>query len=164
MGLKMKEILLTQGKIALVDDDDYEELSKYKWLATEHRGTFYAARGEGPRNNNKRIYMHRQILGLTDPNIHGDHINHDKLDNQMSNLRIATRSQNQHNRMKYAKKSSNYKGVSWEEYRKRWLARIWNNNKRNFIGYFKDEIEAAKAYNKKAEELFGEFALLNEIA
>lgn len=160
----MKEILLTQGKIALVDDDDYEELSKYKWLATEHRGTFYAARGEGPRNNNKRIYMHRQILGLTDPNIHGDHINHNKLDNQGCNLRIATRSQNQHNKLKQGNTSSKYKGVSWINAFGKWQTKITLHDKSIHIGLFTDEIEAAKAYNTKAVELFGEFAYLNEIA
>ena len=91
-----------------------------------------------------------------------DHIDHDKANNQMTNLRWATLSENQGNQQLQANTSSKYKGVSWHKRIKRWNAKIMHKGKRIHLGYFDDDIDAAKAYNAKAIELFGEYAYLNK--
>lgn len=91
-----------------------------------------------------------------------DHKDHNGLNNQRSNLRICTYEQNQYNRKKCRKKcSSIYKGIYWHKRDKKWIAKIRVNNERICIGYFNDEIEAARAYDIKAKELFREFACPN---
>lgn len=149
----MKEIKLTQGKVALVDDEDFEYLNQFKWCAHKECNTYYAVRNA--KNNGKLFtqYMHNLIIGI----IGVDHKNHEGLDNQKHNLRIANKSQNAMNNMPLKNMTSKYKGVSWFKRDKKWRAVI--NEKH--IGLFIDEIEAAKAYDNKAAELFGEFACLN---
>jgi hypothetical protein len=91
-----------------------------------------------------------------------DHINGNKIDNRRANLRIVTRSQNQMNRMKSGEgMSSKFKGVSFAALRQRWVAYITQDRIKIQIGYYKDELAAARAYDAKARELFGEFAYLN---
>jgi len=92
-----------------------------------------------------------------------DHINGIRSDNSLSNLRLATRQQNSFNKGKHKKATSKYKGVYWNKQMKKWKVQIGYNGKRFFLGYYKDEKKAAKIYNKKATELFGEFARLNII-
>ena len=92
-----------------------------------------------------------------------DHIDRNRVNNQVSNLRYATDSQNGANRTKKANTSSTYRGVCWDSTRKKWRVDIMQNYRRNHIGYYDDEREAARAYNARAHELFGEFANLNEI-
>ncbi len=159
----MKQIPLTQEKFALVDEADFEELSKYKWYVTKSHRDLYARRKV--HKTNSCIYMHRQILGLTKKDkMDTDHINHNTLDNRRCNLRICTRSQNNQNGIKQANCSSKLKGVSWYKRDKKWRAYITYYKQTIHLGYFDSEIEAAIAYNKKAEELFGEFARLNNVA
>lgn len=157
----MKQIKLTQGKVALVDDEDFELLNQWKWYANKKCGFCYAVRHfkaiSGKRD--KKSMLHRQIMNCPE-GLEIDHINHNGLDNKKSNLRICTRSQNQPNQ-KAKKHSSKYKGVSWHKASKKWQAMIVYNNRQIYIGLFDSEIEAAKAYDKKALELFGEFACLN---
>lgn len=166
----MKEITLTQGKVALVDDSDYEYLSQWKWhtVIPKTKHTFYAARKTSIKNliNSKRkqVLMHREILCLTDRKIEGEHKDHDGLNNQRNNLRVADRSQNNANRSAQINSSSKFLGVSWIENRKKWAASICKNSHRINLGNFKNEIDAALAYNKKAIELHGEFANLNKVA
>ena len=156
----MKTIQLTQSKLAIVDDENYESLSKYKWQAIKIRHTYYAVRSV-KKPNPGLIYMHRQILN-TPIGLKTDHINHNGLDNRLINIRICTPSQNNQNSKCYSKsKSSKYKGVSWSKYFNCWAARIKYNKHLSHIGYFKTEIEAAKAYNEQAIKLFGDFACLN---
>jgi hypothetical protein len=153
-----KEIPLTKGKVALVDDEDFEELSKHKW--------FYCAIGYAVRNKSKKIpglvrciYMHREIMNCPQEMII-DHVDHDTLNNQKSNLRICTYSQNLVNRLKYirSEKSSNYKGVDYcNKSGNKWRVRVWNKH----IGYYETELEAALVYDKIAKEIYGEFAYLN---
>lgn len=151
----MKRIKLTQGKVAFVDNIDYEWLNQWKWRALKNWHTYYAIRSKDP------IAMHRLILGLTKGDgKQTDHINFNGLDNCRQNIRIVTRSQNNHHRRSFSG-SSLYKGVTWQINRGKWQAQIRYNNKRIYIGTFRNEIDAAKAYNKKANELFGEFAHLN---
>jgi len=159
----MAQIKLTQGKYALVDDEDFEQLNKYKWYAcANHVGDFYAIRNSKTVNGKRHaIAMHREILGLHyNDGKQGDHKNHNTLDNRHRNLRIATRNQNMHN-SKSSVGTSKYKGVAWVQRDKKWGAYIRLNGKNKSLGYYTDEIKAAKAYDKAAKKLFSEFAFTN---
>jgi hypothetical protein len=105
--------------------------------------------------------MHRQVLNFPDAE-YIDHRNNDGLDNRKENIRPATRAQNNYNRQKYANNSrSKYKGVGFKRKGKKWSAQIGLGNKMIFLGYFKNEIDAAKAYDEAARKYYGEFASLN---
>lgn len=161
-GLKIsKQISLTQGKFAIVDDEDYEWLNQYKWFAVKSKNTYYACRSVGKYLKQYRVFMHRQILGLKrGDGKQTDHHNHYGLDNRRYNIRICTNSQNSQNRL-LAGGTSQFKGVHWSKIAKKWHSKIYQNGKLIHIGYFADEIEAAKAYDKKAKELFDKFANVN---
>lgn len=149
-------IPLTQGKFAIVDAEDYDWLSQYKWCAAKNRGTFHAHRG----SNGKTVLMHRVIMRAP-KGVICDHRNHNGLDNRKSNLRFCTPAQNQYNKRPKKGCTSRYKGVVWRNDSKKWRAQIGYHRKRIRLGNFGNEIEAAMAYDKKAKELFGEFAYLN---
>jgi hypothetical protein len=151
----MKQIPLTQNKVAIVDDKDFVELSKYKWYFAQG----YAVRNSPPPQ--RKIFMHRIILNPTKGKII-DHINGDSLDNRQDNLRMSTVSENQHNQ-KVRKNISGYKGVHWHKRIKKWHAKIKVEMNDIHLGYFSDRVEAAKAYNKGAKLYHGEFAKLNFI-
>ena len=153
----MKEIPLTQGKVALVDDEYFEELSKYKWFyAQGYAKTNYFINGL-----RRSLPMHRYIL-KTPKGMETDHINLNKLDNRKINLRIATTKQNSQNK-KPKKHSSIYKGVFWEKETNKWRSLIQVNKKQISLGRFENELEAVKVYNENAIKYFGEFAYLNKI-
>ncbi len=156
----MKEIKLTQGYFALVDDEDFEYLNQFKWqvFLKKNGNTCYAQRSY---KKGKNISMHREILGLTDPKIQGDHIDGNGLNNQRYNLRTATHTQNQRNRKNFIKGTSKYKGVSWDKKNKKWIVRIRNGGKQIYLGHFLDEIEAAKKYDEMAKIYHKEFAYIN---
>ncbi len=160
----MKQIPLTQNKFALVDDEDYQELSLFKWCAVRRRTTWYAVRG-GSRDESgkqKSFLMHRAILGLKKGDkLESDHRDHNGLNNRRSNLRLCTHSQNCMNRKLQKDVTSKYKGVCWNKKRNKWTAEIRKDGKKHYLGCFDSEIEAAKVYDKRATELFGEFAYLN---
>ncbi len=150
-------IPLSKGANAIVDIDETKSINSHKWwLRATSKHLRYAARKE----NGKTIYMHREILN-TPAGMHTDHINGDGLDNRKSNLRICTPTQNQHNSVKWANKSSKFKGVSFNKQTKKWEAYIRFNCKLIHLGRHKSEFVAAKAYDRKAVELFGEFANIN---
>jgi hypothetical protein len=161
-----KLLPLSQNKFAIVDADDYDRLNKYKWCLSRTRHTNYAMRRtKGKRVNGKRvkrktIMMHRFITNAP-RHLVVDHINHNGLDNRKQNLRLCTRAENSRNRRPFNIKGSRYKGVSWDKGRKVFIACIYCNRKNYYLGRFKSEIAAAKAYDRKARELFGEFAYLN---
>jgi len=157
----MKEIMLTQGKVALVDDDNYEWLKQFKWSTYRKRaGLFYAKRGF--RQNGKREWesMHRRIMKAK-PGQQIDHINGNGIDNRKENLRICTQSVNQQNRH-IPRGLSMYQGVSWSEQGKKWQAQITKDRILNHLGYFEKEEDAARAYNRKALELY-DSPKLNEV-
>ncbi len=153
----MREIVLTQGKVALVSDEDYEELSKHKWHARYNRGLFYACRTVtvSPRRE-ANVYMHQVVCCKG-----ADHKDGNGLNNQRDNLRPATHQQNQFNRGPRLGSCSRFKGVYRDKDRKKWRACIRISGSKKHIGYFDDELKAATAYDDKARELFGEFAWLN---
>jgi len=144
----MKEIQLTQGKKALVDDEDFEYLCNWKWYACYARGTFYAA-----HKDDIVIYMHRLIM-KTPKGLQVDHTDHNGLNNQKSNLRNCLSRQNRQNSLGERK----YKGV----YCAGTYGYIVRFRKRH-IGTFKNEEDAARAYNEEAIKLYGEYACLNTI-
>jgi len=159
-----KLIPLTQGKFAIVDEDVFDYLNQWNWTTHRNGRTYYAKRAVCIKGVQECILMNRLILGLRkgDPR-QSDHINHKGFDNRLKNLRICTRSQNQHNQKPWDNTSSKYKGVGWHKHKKKWRVRISDNYTVYCIGYFTSEIEAAKAYNKAAIKYHGEFATLNEI-
>ena len=158
----MKEIQLTQGKVALVDDEDYEWLNVFKWHASRGNNTFYARRHIVVNGKWKKQNMQADVMGEQNLGIMIDHIDGNGLNNQSSNLRSCTAQENQMNRRKSDRNfSSMYKGVSWFKRTKRWMAYIKINQKRYYLGYFDIEEDAAKAYDVSAIERFGEFAKLN---
>lgn len=159
----MKKIELTQGKLTLVDNADFDWLNQWKWHIKNSRGKLYASR------TSKGILMHRIILGITDKNIECDHIDGNGLNNQRKNLRIATRAQNARNTKGFGR--SKYRGV----YKKTannganhyWAVKIIHEGKTHYPGQFpfnkKGEKQAALLYNEKAKELHGNFAFTNKI-
>lgn len=149
----VKEISLTRGRVALVDDEDFEWLSTKKWCIQENRKNGHAYAHTSRWKGKKYVYMHRIIIGAKKGQI-VDHINGNTLDNRSSNLRIVTPRQNQQN-MHY-ERSSKYPGVSWYTNDKKWVARIQIEGKNKGLGYFKSEKEAFEAYKKAVHELVGE--------
>lgn len=157
----MREILLTRGHIALVDDEDFSSLSLWKWSASSHKNVVYAVRNLYS-GHTVTIKMHRIVMGLTagDPR-YVDHIDGNGLNNRRANLRICTGKQNQGNRRPNRNGSSQYKGVYWSKNRGKWNSQIGKNGKSQYIGCLKNEEEAARAYDEAAFEYFGGFARLN---
>lgn len=160
MSVSMKRIPLSQGKYAIVDDEDYDFLSKWKWY---YCGNGCAMRDERNGKRCKRIarIMHREIMKAKKGK-DVDHVNHDRIDNRKCNLRICERWQNNGNALMRGG-SSKYKGVCWDKFTKNWKAYIRKHNRDVHIGRFVSETDAAIAYNHAAKEHFGEFALLNKI-
>lgn len=131
-----------------------------KHLLDERTWTINTAGYAVSRIGGKLLYLHRVILNPVDGQM-VDHINHDKLDNRRSNLRICTNRQNTSNQQLRSKNTSGYKGVVWFKDRQKWRAGIKVNYKFKHLGYFDDILEAAKAYDVAARKYFGEFAKLN---
>lgn len=155
----MRVLGISNGFHTIIDDQDYNEISKFKWSAeTSRSGGVYAVRAE----RGKRIKMHRLILNA-EKGQEVDHINGDGLDNRRSNLRLATHRQNAMNVPKKDRGRSRFKGVSWRADRGKWRATINVNYKQSYLGLFSDEVSAAKAYNEAAIFHYGKFAHLNPV-
>jgi hypothetical protein len=163
--IPMKEIQLTQGKVALVDDADYEYLNQWKWHFKTNGNNFYAVRTVKSIDGKygKKIILHRFLLNITNSSLHIDHINNNSLDNRKINLRVCTRDENLRNRKVNLNNKSGYKGVYWSKAGKKWASSIGINKKIIYLGLFTNPKEAARAYNAAAIKLHGEFAKLNEI-
>lgn len=144
-----KLIKLNDNSYAIVDNDDFDNLSKYPWCLT----------ADGYAYNNKLGRMHRYLINCP-KRLDVDHINRNRIDNRKSNLRPADRSHNNANK-KPLLRSSSFKGVSWHKTANKWRSVIMFKKKQHHIGFFTEETEAAKAYDKKAIDIFGEFAYLN---
>jgi hypothetical protein len=151
-GGDVKRIPLGDGLYAYIDAADYDWLSRYNW---------YLANGyAGRRDKGKQIYMHREITKAP-MGIPVDHINHNRLDNSRPNLRVCTFQQNSLNNKKRMGSRSRFKGVTYDKRYDKWCARITSKGGRFWLGWFDTEIEAARAYDRKAVEVHGEFARLN---
>lgn len=159
-----KQIPLTQGKFATVDDEDYDWLMQYKWCAriVSSSQIWYACRKEKLNGKQHQQQMHRFITSAP-PNMVVDHKNGDGLDNRRSNIRLATAKQNARNQRISKCNTSGYKGVSLGSDGKKFQARIRVNSRLIHLGTFDDLVEGAKAYNEAALKFFGEFASLNII-
>lgn len=155
----MKEIVLDNGDVALVDDVDFEQVNALTW-----RCLFNKARNRKDAVTDidrQLVYMHRFIAGEHAGPV--DHHDGNTLNNQRHNLRPCTRSQNGGNR-KTQKHSSRFKGVTFYKRDQRWVAHVsLGDGKPKHLGYFDDEIDAARAYNEAAQKVYGEFAKLNQI-
>lgn len=161
------EIRLTRGRVALVDQEDYERLAGFTWLAfRDHTtGRIYAGRWSRKKEEAGRgkfmIPMHEEVMGKLE-GFRIDHIRTEQtLDNRRANLRRATASQNAANRGIPKHNTSGFKGVSFDGCARKWRATIKVDRKQKWLGYHKDKEAAARAYDKAASELFGEFAYLN---
>lgn len=151
-GGDAKQIPLGDGCYAYVDAADFEWLNRYNWRLQNG----YAAR----RQNGRVIYMHREIMNPP-KGMMVDHGNHNKLDNTRENLRVCTRQQNTHNNRKHVDSCSQFKGVGYNREKEKWFAKAYFEGKRIWLGYFDEEADAARAYDRTAVEYFGEFAHLN---
>lgn len=150
-GATVKEIKLTQGKVALVDDEDYDRFSGYKWYAVHNGDKWYAA-------NKKFGFLHRAIL--TAPrNRLVDHKDGNGLDCRRQNIRLATRAQNTYNSRVRSTNTSGFRGVSASS--SRWLSQIKHNGATIYLGTFGKPEDAARAYDVKVRELHGEFGRTN---
>lgn len=155
-GIECIKIPLTKGYFAIVDLDDYWKVKGVNWHINECDGKYYA-------RSLKHGFMHRYIMSCG-VDLYIDHKNNDGLDNRRSNLRLSNNSLNQANRKKSLNPSTSmYKGVSFEKSRNKWISKIKCNQKDIWIGRFDTEEEAARAYNDKAFELFGNYSKLNRI-
>jgi len=159
----MKEIPLTRGKVAIVDDVDYDQLVQWKWYAEKCRNGWYAAR----KPNTGKVYMHRSILGIHEFKIKVDHRDGDGLNNRRLNLRASSNSQNIQHQQRRTDNKSGFKGVHWHSANKKWVAQIGvfihGVTRVVYLGSFNTKQLAAAAYNTAAVQHFGEFAVLNQL-
>lgn len=143
-------IPLTQGKVAVVDDADVEELSRYRWHAVNYHGYWYARSREG--------LMHRILMGLARHNrLVVDHINGDGLDNRRENMRVCKPGHNARNQRKRRSSTSPYKGVHYRADIGLWEARVGWNGKRYSAGMHETAEGARDAYNWLASRLHGAY-------
>lgn len=154
----MKEIQLNAGMAAIIDDDDFDAVSQFKWY-----WGFKGYVGSPIKNGKKRttVYLARLVMNAPSGAM-VDHVNHNTLDNRKENLRLVSSGQNQANRIidKNRKiKTSKYKGVNWHKFSRKWHAQIAGR----YIGLFESETDAARAYNLAALERFGQYAFLNPV-
>lgn len=154
-----REIPLSNGMVALVDDEDYERVAALKWMAERRHNIWYARHESRGRKNRIRVYLHRFILG-ENAGARVDHQNRNGLDCQKLNLRQCTHSQNMANSRHRQNRTAPYRGVSQQK-SGRWAVEIWSNRKRAYCGTFDTPEEAARVYDRAAIAAHGDFATLN---
>lgn len=158
MHTDTREIVLTQGQVALVDAADYEWLNQWKWHASVRKKLIYAARKTSRKEGDRKcVYMHRVVIHAANSTM-VDHVNHNTLDNRRANLRPCTKSENQRNRLAKKGCSSKYLGVFWLVRVGKWQAKINANGEQLDLGRYVCEIEAARAYDAAARQYHGAFA------
>lgn len=154
-------IKLSSGEFVRVDEEDYEKLNQYRWTLFKSEKWQYAIRTEYKNGSQKTIYMHRDIMGVTDPKVYVDHRDHDGLNNQKSNLRISDNRFNQYNVGKKSTSKQKYKNI-----RKlsgdRWQVRVRTPKGNRVERVVYSEEDAVKLYNELALKYHGEFAYLQE--
>lgn len=148
-----------QGKYALVSEEDYEELAQYKWRVGTH-GYAMRAKWNPEKGNNDCVLMHREIAKPS-KGLMVDHVDMDKLNNTRGNLRVVNKSQNTTNALSRKGSSSMYKGVTYNKRSGKWAVELTKDYVKHYVGLFSDEVEAARACDTKAVELFGDYARLN---
>lgn len=159
---RLKKLVLTKGKAALIDDADYERASQFKWQAVYKKGWYASRRPYIDGKQPKEILLHRYILDAPDE-MQVDHIDGDGLNCTRANMRLCTLAENTRNRKRPVTNTSGYKGVSWHKLRGKWRAEIGVNGRNKHLGLFESKDAAALAYNGAALEHYGEFARLNLI-
>lgn len=154
-----KVVGLTKGYETLVDDEDFDLVNSMPWYASIYKNGVYAARNRPMVNGirNGQMFMHTFLTGWALV----DHIDRNGLNNQRSNLREATQTQNHTNSRKRSDKSSTYKGVYWNFRNRKWIADIRVNGKTTYLGSFVNPIDAALAYDEAARRIHKEFARVN---
>ncbi len=151
----MKKIKLTKGKYALVDNEDFERLSKHSWYFDRY------AQGNIRENGKQKHWrMHWSVIGRPQKGFEVDHVNGNKLDNRKENLRVVIHGENQRNKGKYKNNTSGFKGVWLNKRADRWIAQIRINKNRLNLGTFKDKKLAYQAYCNACAKYHGEFARL----
>lgn len=159
----MKAIPLGRWRCALVDNNDYGIASVNHWHPHKGRSTYYASRLKYTNGKPKRVYLHRELLGITDPKVQVDHEDGNGLNCQRENLRVASNSQNHQGKMtRPAHFKSRFRGVYWHKQNQNWCAQIKTAKKKIHLGSYTNENAAAIAYDIAARELFGDFAQLNK--
>lgn len=156
----MKEIPLTRGYVALVDDEDFERASQYKWHAQAGRNTTYASRDVTINGAKKSVYLHRFVLSVP-AGVAVDHIDRNGLNCQKYNLRSCSNSQNSYNQGVSPKNTSGYRGVSWNKRLGKWHAYVSAKGKRRHVGFYDTPEDAAGMRDVYAGALHGKFAYLN---
>jgi hypothetical protein len=160
-GYPFRRIFLSDGKCAIVDQQDFYRTNKLDWIVKEDFDSIYAVRFfREPGKRSKLNSMHRFICNPPG-GLFIDHINCNGLDNRRKNLRLATHSQNSCNRPKRKNTTSRFVGVHFSKKSKRWVAQIKYQGGKKWLGYFDNEIDAAQAFDRAAIKYHGEFARLN---
>ncbi len=159
----MKEIQLTQGKVALVDDEDYEYLNQFRWHAHKSKRTWSVRRNISIGHSKGTVLCMHIVLMSPPKGFEIDHKDHNGLNNQKHNLRCCLNKQNVRNMRIPIDNSTGFKGVCSRKQREHKELKYSAYIQRIHLGHFKTKEEAALAYNKKAKELFGEFACLNQV-
>lgn len=151
------------GKYALVNVDGFELVKNFRWYLNKEGYVMRSQHisGSGKKRKKKIVILARLLMDAPKNKV-VDHINRDPLDNRKENLRICSRSQNEANSPSRGG-TSQFKGVHWDKKTERWISGIKLKYKKFILGSFESEIEAAKVYDKKAREFFGEFAYLNKV-